>query len=663
MKRIIQRAASCLLAVVAVLQVVASLGSQVSALATVNGDGIMMYGEAANTTPRSRTYAAANSFTAEAATVLGAVPSTVMTRTSPTKQEAVSGYVNSSGVLQVMCYNGTIWTNEWSVSVGGTGTTSRFDIAYEKTSGDVMVAYSTNAAGTNELAYRTKPGTSSCGTAGWAAATVIDAVRTSGTVLWIRLEGSIMSGSNTIGLVWSDDASDLSAKQWTGASWAVAEPTAVIDANIERVTTIGDVRSFDVTFESLTGYMMIVWSPSDAAAACTVGSNCLRYMRYTTAWAASAAVPTVGDEGTNIDIAANPLSNAIVLGAIGNRSSTLSTAYWSGSAWTGTLDRDITSVAPTAGTKLVAVSWLVAGATTRSIVVYADATATATSLSYYIGTTGTYAAGTDFIGAPVPGAFRWLEAAQDPFNTDRMMLTYSDANSDLFAKRLIMTSTPTYTWTNADGSAALEATLTQATYSPFSFAYWRFIPTPGSLLVDIVDGAGSTVGSPSLGMTSVPAGNSCQTTTGTLGVSAQKIRVTNGTTTPGWTLSMAPTLGVTTSWSSGTANYDFNDPNGSPAGCGDGVDADTYAGQLSVDPSPAVLTPQSGCGNAGVTLGSLGAYSQGITDSMTLMNASSSVTQPYCYWDLTGVDVSQQIPTFQAPGSYTLNMTLTVVAN
>jgi hypothetical protein len=637
--------------------------NQASALAAVNGDGIMTYGETAITAPRWRTYAAANTFAAEAATVTGAIPSTITAKTSPTKQEAIVGYVNASGVLQVMCYNGTTWTNEWSVTVGGgTGTANRFDIAYETASGDVMVAYSTNVATTNEMAYRTKLGSSGCGTANWAAATNIDPVRTSGTVLWIRLEGSPVAGSNTIGLAWSDSAFDLSAQEWTGASWAVAEPAAVLDANIERVTAAGDVQTFDVAFESLTGNFMVVWGPSDAAAACTVGSNCIKYARYTTSWSAATAIPTVGDEATNIDIAANPTSNEIVVGAIGNRASTLSTAYWSGSAWTGTLDTDATSTTPIAGTKLVAVSWLKSGATTRSIVSYADATATATSLSYYTGNAGVFTVGTDFVGAPVPGAFRWLDSAQDPLNPDRLMLAYSDANSDLFAKRLIMTSTPAFTWTNADASAALEATLVRATYQPFNFAYWRFIPPTGTLTADIVDGAGSTVASPSLSMTGVAAGNSCQVTTGALGASVQKIRVTNTTVTPGWTLSMAPTLGATTSWSSGTANYDFNDASGSPAGCGDGGDADTLAGQLSVNPSVGTLTPQAGCSNTGVTLGSSSAYAQGVTDSITLMNASA-LAQTSCYWELTTIDLSQRIPSFQAPGAYAVNMTITVVAN
>ena len=61
----------------------------------------------------------------------------------------------------------------------------------------------------------------------------------------------------------------------------------------------------------------------------------------------------------------------------------------------------------------------------------------------------------------------------DPFDKDRLMLVVSDNGSDLFAKRLVMTAVPAYTWTDSNAGAALETTLGQATTSPFGFTYWR----------------------------------------------------------------------------------------------------------------------------------------------------------------------------------------------
>ena len=107
-------------------------------------------------------------------------------KTSPTKQEAIVGYVTNGGVLRIMCFDGNTWTSDWTVTVGGNGTNNqRFGIAYETQSGDVLVVYSTNVAATNEMAYRTKLGSTGCGADSWSTATNIDALRTSEVVSWI----------------------------------------------------------------------------------------------------------------------------------------------------------------------------------------------------------------------------------------------------------------------------------------------------------------------------------------------------------------------------------------------------------------------------------------------------------------------------------------------
>jgi hypothetical protein len=46
------------------------------------------------------------------------------------------------------------------------------------------------------------------------------------------------------------------------------------------------------------------------------------------------------------------------------------------------------------------------------------------------------------------------------------MFIVSDNDNDLFAKRLTMTATPTFAWSNSDGTA-LETTLPQKINYPF----------------------------------------------------------------------------------------------------------------------------------------------------------------------------------------------------
>lgn len=166
----------------------------------------------------------------------------------------------------------------------------------------------------------------------------------------------------------------------------------------------------------------------------------------------------------------------------------------------------------------------------------------------------------------------------------------------------------------------------------------------GTLSVDIVDSGGTTVASPSVAFGAAAFSFSTQTGTGTLGVAAQKIRLSNTTATPAWTLSVAATSGPTTLWTTGSITYDFN--------------STAANGRLTVNPSIATITPQGGCSSTGISLGSSTSFNQGVTDSVTLATASGS-TQTSCYWDFTGVGMTQDIPAKQSAGTYTISLTLT----
>lgn len=190
----------------------------------------------------------------------------------------------------------------------------------------------------------------------------------------------------------------------------------------------------------------------------------------------------------------------------------------------------------------------------------------------------------------------------------------------------------------------------------------------GTLATDIKDASRVTVASPSVAMSSVSFPFSCLTggsaPSGTFGTNTQRIYIENpGAANNGWTLTMAATGGATTLWQNtgSTQNYDFNDPTSS--GCSDGGDADTKAGQLNVDPSVATLTADCGsCSTANITKGSSTAFSQGTTDSITLLNAAAA-SDDNGRWYLTGVGLLQTIPAEQAADSYTINFTVTVTAS
>jgi prepilin-type N-terminal cleavage/methylation domain-containing protein len=426
-----------------------------------------------STNPTYRTYdSTANTFSIENSTATSTNGASFILRSSPKNPEAIMGVVTSAGVLNVMCYNGTNWTQEWSATVGGNSNTRRFDISYETNSGDVIVLYGTNAATTNELAYRTKASGSACGSSGWSSAVNLDPIRTSGIVQWVKMAWDKRSSSNLVAAIWADASYGLSSMIWDGDNW-VNEPASALTTTLERVSTSQDSESFDLEYESNSGDLMVVWG----ILAGTNGTNGVRYNTCTggastCTWLAAAATPpTFLDDATNLDISANPNSDEIVFASIGNAGSDLQAGYWSGSAWTNRANLDTSCQAPMAGTKLVSTAWLISGATTRSIVLYNDSGAR--NIGYYIGNGSTFSAGTDFTVSPLfASPQKYYQAEMNPLNKSELMFCLSDNLNDLSCKRLVMSAVPAFTWTNAAG--LLTATLSQAINSPFSFSYLRY---------------------------------------------------------------------------------------------------------------------------------------------------------------------------------------------
>lgn len=203
------------------------------------------------------------------------------------------------------------------------------------------------------------------------------------------------------------------------------------------------------------------------------------------------------------------------------------------------------------------------------------------------------------------------------------------------------------------GSYSATASTPSAAWSGQIVAF-RVMAASPTLNADIVDASGNPVANPSVSVTSLVHSFACQTATGTLGTSSQKMRVTNTSDSPAWSLTLAASGGPTSVWTNGTTNYSFNNPAGNPAGCS--------GGQLSVNPSLGTITPSTGCSASGVNLGASSAFASGATDAVTIASASSPAAID-CTWDITGVGLSQKVPPNQANGNYSINLTLTLTAS
>lgn len=439
------------------------------------GDGLMIYGDG-STLPKYRTYQASGSYNLGTDTITGASGLFYVLRTSPRKREAFAGYITATGTLQILCYENGTWTNEWSVTVGGTGTTRRFDLGYETNSGDAMVVYSRNVAANNALAFRTKTGSNGCGSANWSGAANFTAApaATSGTVHWIRLARDPRASADNLTALWADSNSDLGVNNWSGSAWATGAGTyKALETNLERIAASQDVDNFEVVHESQTGNAMVVWGTAAGAN----GTNGARYSRcvggvYTCSWTAAAAVPTVSDDIHNLDMTANSNTNQIVYAANGDGGGDLTAAYWSGAAWTGYANLDTSSESPFAGSRLVSTAWLINGATTRWILNYDDGTGQ--EISWYSANPGNAPAKqTDFDATPNIGDIRErYDADFSPLFPEQAVLTLTNASRLIFAKKASLAANGTVSWSNADGAAAL-GTTPAVPAQGFSFAYWR----------------------------------------------------------------------------------------------------------------------------------------------------------------------------------------------
>lgn len=439
--------------------------------------GVTIYGEGSATIPRYRTFnQVANTFSAETNTFNSSIPPTWIIKTSPTQRLALAGYYDVTGTLTIMCFNGTTWTQEYQAASGGVGNRHRFDISFEKTSGDAMVVFSKGNHVFGDMGYRTKVGGTACGS-GWSSETILAPQRTSNDIMYVKLAQDPRVGSNLLALTWVDTSDDISARIWSGTAW-VNEPTSVTDNNLETIGSNSgnsdhNIENMDIEYESLSGDLMLVWANRNG----NNGTNGVRYRTCTggtatCVWQPVTTPPTFLDDATSLDISANPNSDEIVFASIGDSGGDLQLGYWNGTAWINTANADTSCNTPYVGSKLVATGWVSLGGTTRSVVVYSDLNST--NINWFTGNLGVFTRQPDFTpSVPIVSPRGYMDIYLNPRDRSQLMYMTSDNSRDLFAKRLILTGTSTLTWSNSDGGTPLENNLPQVISSPFSFAFWQ----------------------------------------------------------------------------------------------------------------------------------------------------------------------------------------------
>ncbi len=432
------------------------------------GSGQMVYNNN-TTTPQARTYTvSSNTFAAGIATAAGGTPSWIKVVAGTVRYESVVAYVDTGNTLRILYWNGSAWSaaapHNWTAALGASGASGRgFDIAVEKLSGDIIVAYTTNAAGTEINSYRWDGST-------WTGPTAYDSARLTGTVRFIKMESK--PNSDDIGLIMADTNNDLSAAIWTGTTNTFGNPPSAALSTSASFIVAGavDAESFDLAYESQTGDLLVVWA-NDAIA------TGVYYNTFSGgAWGTTAQNTNITEAIEHLDCAADPLTNNILCAFVGTATQDMRVGVWSGTAWQGTTTDVDTTAAPgtfVAGRRYLATGWLNAGSAKQGIVVYNDNNANAINW-VTVAADGTFAVQTDNTAAtPMPvGGVAYHDIIMDPYNPDILLYIFQDTtNFDIFAKRLIMDSAGAFTWSDANAGVVIDAAPTTAASEAFHFAY------------------------------------------------------------------------------------------------------------------------------------------------------------------------------------------------
>jgi hypothetical protein len=589
-------------------------------------------------------------------------------------------------------------------------TKKTIDVAFEKTSGDIMFAWWFATVATAHFRYRAYSGAVL-----WAVTNVVNANQ-GWVVHWLELASNPTNASDQI-MIWLVDAgSDLNTFIWSGTAWSAVHTEH--SAGIESITA----QAFDVAFETHSS------NPNDAWLTWGDGATVSRKLwdGGTSTWAAAT---TQGDDTDYVQLNAQPNSGAFFMNAYEssasvsmditeNRMTGGVQTWWTASAvFSGPVMRTGLSFAKVAvaaenyisptytqqayrffnntnsadvGTVLAAQDTPAtlgsAGAAfrlrallrvdTNSILpnaqnfklqfaqksgtcdtafsgeTYADVTA-ATVIAYNDNATpADGAALTANANDPTDGGRTIVnqdyEELNNFTNTEAAIASGQDGKWDFSLKDNGALSNTDYCFrmVKSDGS-----TLNTYTVIPqiTTAAGW-------SVSVDIVDSGGTPVGSPSVTMNSVIVTIGHQSATWVFSDASQKIRVTNNSGNAQWSLTIAANGGATAFWDWPTTDYDFNDPT---ANAGDGADTDSLGGRMSLNPSVGTLGGT--CTATGITKWSSSSFSEGATNSITILTAGATANTG-CYWDFTGIDISQTIPGEKPTGSYSLSMTLTATA-
>lgn len=303
-------------------------------------------------------------------------------KASPVKKEFILGIQDTSGNLRVYhSSNGTSWTFDWTVAIGD-GNVKRFDITFENLTGRAIVAYRGRILTLRTtFYYRIWNGTA------WTSQTEMRSTVSSYTGNIVSMQLASRSGSNQVGMVYTDDKYYAVAAFWSGSAWTFA-PSAVT-TNGSRYTgftgTYPPLRNTSVAFETSAGDMLVVAGHNTA--------DKLHYLVRTAAgvWGTVSVFNPLSGYGDYSELVPSPTTNDIALTSCTMNPSTPSYicdfVMWNGSSF-GTVSSDITTGPIVDGDTPTGAFWLSNVSTRLTAAVFDDSDTTGIDyqMSSYSGT-------------------------------------------------------------------------------------------------------------------------------------------------------------------------------------------------------------------------------------------------------------------------------------
>ncbi len=242
----------------------------------------------------------------------GTSPRQIQLAAQPSGDEMVMVVSDSSGNDTAWVWDGSNWTSQRSLDTSGGYLTSVY-VAYEQQSGDAMVTYA--KSGDDNVYYQIWDGAS------WS--TEASVAPPGGVTLdanWVTLGSDPGSDRIVMGVVTSGGtAADIWLSVWNGTAWETS-------VQAETTATGSVYPNVAVAFESTSGQALAAYGED--------GSNIVKYRTWDSGsgWSSEQTGPNIGGEPNSLILAADPISDQVMLSAQ-DANSHVNYVLWDGSSW------------------------------------------------------------------------------------------------------------------------------------------------------------------------------------------------------------------------------------------------------------------------------------------------------------------------------------------